>query len=116
VLAADPPRSHRLKIIFLGGSQLGAELCRDNRQRLRPGRLQNLYGSTEVAYATIGTPEELALEPGSVGSPPPGTQVRILDEHGREVPTGTVGRIFVNNGFRLRGLHRWAGPRRSSTA
>jgi fatty-acyl-CoA synthase len=63
----------------------------------------NLYGSTEVAYATIATPEELAIEPGSVGSPPPGADVRILDERGNELPTGTTGRIFVNNGFAFEG-------------
>ncbi|MEA2168185.1 MAG: fatty-acyl-CoA synthase [Solirubrobacteraceae bacterium] len=102
VLAAGPKPSSRLKIIFLGGSQLGAELCRDITAAYGPV-VYNLYGSTEVAYATIATPAELAIEPGSVGSPPPGARVAILDEHGREVPTGTVGRIFVNNGFAFEG-------------
>ncbi|MFL6174789.1 MAG: AMP-binding enzyme, partial [Marmoricola sp.] len=44
-----------------------------------------------------GTPEELAIEPGSVGSPCPGVVVRILDDDGREVPWGVTGRIFVRN-------------------
>ncbi len=92
----------RLKILFCGGSQLGAELCRDLTKAFGPV-VYNLYGSTEVAYATIATPEELAIEPGSVGSPPPGAVVKILDEHGRELPTGTTGRIFVNNGFAFEG-------------
>jgi fatty-acyl-CoA synthase len=92
----------RLKILFCGGSQLGAELCRELTAAFGPV-VYNLYGSTEVAYATIATPEELAIEPGSVGSPPPGAQVRILDDRGREVPTGTTGRIFVNNGFAFEG-------------
>jgi fatty-acyl-CoA synthase len=91
-----------LRILLMGGSQLGAELCRDLLRRFGPV-VYNLYGSTEVAYATIATPEELALEPGSVGSPPPGTRVRILDEQGREVPRGTTGRIFVDNGFAFEG-------------
>ena len=92
----------RLQIVFCGGSQLGAELCREITARF--GQVvYNLYGSTEVAYATIATPDELAIEPGSVGSPPPGAQVKILDENGREVPTGTTGRIFVNNGFAFEG-------------
>ena len=92
----------RLKILFCGGSQLGAELCRELTAAFGPV-VYNLYGSTEVAYATIATPEELAIEPGSVGSPPPGAEVRILDERGKEVPTGTTGRIFVNNGFAFEG-------------
>jgi fatty-acyl-CoA synthase len=92
----------RLQIILCGGSQLGAELCRELTAAFGPV-VYNLYGSTEVAYATIATPEELAIEPGSVGSPPPGADVRILDEHGKELPTGTTGRIFVNNGFAFEG-------------
>ncbi len=92
----------RLKILFCGGSQLGAELCRDLTKAFGPV-VYNLYGSTEVAYATIATPEELAIEPGSVGSPPPGTTVKILDENGRELPIGETGRIFVNNGFAFEG-------------
>ena len=59
--------------------------------------LYNLYGSTEVAWATIATPEELRVAPGTAGTPPRGTTLRILDEHGREVPHGTSGRIFVAN-------------------
>jgi fatty-acyl-CoA synthase len=35
--------------------------------------------------------------PGTAGRPPVGTRVRLLDEQGREVPTGQPGRIFVGN-------------------
>ena len=59
--------------------------------------IYNLYGSTEVAYATVATPEDLRAAPGTAGRPPRGTTVRILDEHGRELPGGEVGRIFVGN-------------------
>ncbi len=105
VLALDDLQQRdfsRLKIMFCGGSQLGAELCRDLTSAFGPV-VYNLYGSTEVAYATIATPEELAIEPGSVGSPPPGAVVEILDENGRKLPTGETGRIFVNNGFAFEG-------------
>ena len=103
VLALDEvPECPKLRILFMGGSQLGAELCRDLTRQFGPV-VYNLYGSTEVAVATIATPAELAIEPGSVGSPPPGHDVRIFDERGRQVPTGTTGRIFVNNGFAFEG-------------
>ncbi len=103
VLALDSvPDCPRLRILFMGGSQLGAELCRDLTKQFGPV-VYNLYGSTEVAVATIATPAELAIEPGSVGSPPPGHDVRIYDEQGRQLPTGKSGRIFVNNGFAFEG-------------
>jgi fatty-acyl-CoA synthase len=63
----------------------------------------NLYGSTEVAYAAIATPADLRAAPGTVGRPPFGTVVKILDENGGEVPTGTTGRIFVGNTIQFEG-------------
>jgi fatty-acyl-CoA synthase len=63
----------------------------------------NLYGSTEVAWATIATPAELRAAPGTAGRPPHGTVVRLLDAEGRPVARGQPGRIFVANGFLFEG-------------
>jgi acyl-CoA synthetase (AMP-forming)/AMP-acid ligase II len=57
----------------------------------------NLYGSTEVAWATIATPEDLRAAPGTAGRPPLGTVVKLLDGDGHEVKSGHGGRIFVAN-------------------
>jgi fatty-acyl-CoA synthase len=57
----------------------------------------NLYGSTEVAWATIATPADLRAAPGTAGKPPLGTTLKIFDEDGRELPRGETGRIFVAN-------------------
>jgi acyl-CoA synthetase (AMP-forming)/AMP-acid ligase II/carbon monoxide dehydrogenase subunit G len=59
--------------------------------------LYNLYGSTEVAWATIATPADLRAAPGTAGKAPRGTVVKIYDEAGNELPTGQTGRIFVGN-------------------
>jgi acyl-CoA synthetase (AMP-forming)/AMP-acid ligase II len=63
----------------------------------------NLYGSNEVAYATVATPEDLRAAPGTAGRPPRGTVVRLYDEAGHEVPRGEVGRIFVGNEMSFEG-------------
>ncbi|MFC9993533.1 acyl-CoA synthetase [Nocardia sp. NPDC127526] len=92
-----------LRIIFVGGSQLGAQLAKEVITTFGPV-LYNLYGSTEVAYATIATPADLALEPGCVGSPVLGCRVEILDENGRRVEEpGVTGRIFVGNTIQFEG-------------
>ena len=65
--------------------------------------LYNLYGSTEVAWATIATPRDLREAPGTVGRPPRGSVVQIYDETGRPVPTGESGRIFVGNDVQFEG-------------
>ena len=59
--------------------------------------IYNFYGSTEVAQASIAMPDELRSAPGTAGRPPRGAIVKILDDDGNEVPTGTTGRIFVAN-------------------
>ena len=65
--------------------------------------LYNLYGSTEVAWATIATPEDLRAAPGTAGRPPRGTVVKLLDEDGHEVAQGETGRIFVGNEMAFEG-------------
>jgi fatty-acyl-CoA synthase len=59
--------------------------------------IYNLYGSTELAAATIATPEDLLDAPGTVGRPFPHTRIAILDDDGQILPQGDVGRIFVGH-------------------
>jgi fatty-acyl-CoA synthase len=65
--------------------------------------LYNLYGSTEVAWATIATPRDLREAPGTAGKPPRGSVVKIYSEDGRPVPEGESGRIFVGNAVAFEG-------------
>ena len=91
----DPkPDLSSLRIVFVSGSQLGAELATRAMKDLGPV-IYNLYGSTEVAFATIARPQDLKKNPATVGPVVRGAKVKILDDHGRELPQGQVGRIFV---------------------
>ena len=85
-----------LRIIFISGSQLGAELARKALKAFGPV-VYNLYGSTEISYATIATPEDLEADPSTVGKVVRGSVVKIFNEQGNEVPKGERGRIFVGN-------------------
>jgi len=91
-----------LRIIFVSGSQLGPELCARAMNTFGPV-IYNLYGSTEVAYATIATPRDLADEPGCVGTVVRGAVVKVFDDDDQEVPVGTTGRIFVGNSVQFEG-------------
>jgi acyl-CoA synthetase (AMP-forming)/AMP-acid ligase II len=105
LLEAEPDRwdTSSLRIVFASGSQLEAELVR-RAQRTIGDKLYNFYGSTEVAWATFATPEDLRAAPGTAGRPPFGTIVRLVDDTGRTVSgAGKVGRIFVGNGFQFDG-------------
>ena len=85
-----------LRIIYLSGSQLGTQLARDALERFGPV-LYNLYGSTEIAYASIATPADLRAEPACVGRVVRGAVVKILGPDGQELPPGETGRIFVGH-------------------
>jgi acyl-CoA synthetase (AMP-forming)/AMP-acid ligase II len=91
-----------LKITSLSGSALPGELAIAWMDRFGDN-VYNLYGSTEVAYATVATPEDLRAAPGTAGRPPRGTVIRLYDESGTEVPQGEVGRIFVGNEMAFEG-------------
>ncbi|MFI6571460.1 AMP-binding protein [Nocardia fluminea] len=96
------PDLSELRIVYVAGSQLGPGLATRARRTLGPV-VYNMYGSTEVAYATIATPDDLACHPDCVGKPVRGVQVRILDEGGRQVPAGETGRVFVGNPYQSQG-------------
>ncbi len=98
----DSFKLRSLRIVSLSGSALPGELAIEWMDRFGD-TVYNLYGSTEVAYATVATPEDLRAAPGTAGRPPHGTKVRIVDEQNREVPRGEVGRIFVGNEMSFEG-------------
>ncbi len=65
--------------------------------------LYNIYGSTECAWATIATPEDLRAAPGTAGMPPLGTEVALFDDADEPVAAGAVGRVFVRNSMLFEG-------------
>ena len=91
-----------LRVIAVSGSALPGALALRVMDRFGDV-LYNLYGSTEVAWATIATPKDLREAPGTAGRPPRGTVVKLLDENGQEVGKGETGRIFVGNEMAMDG-------------
>ncbi|HVF78761.1 MAG TPA: AMP-binding protein, partial [Solirubrobacteraceae bacterium] len=91
-----------LRVIAASGSALPGELATKVLDTFGDV-LYNLYGSTEVAWATIATPEDLRAAPGTAGRPPRGTVVRLYDADEREVAPGETGRIFVGSELAFEG-------------
>ncbi|MFZ1993200.1 MAG: acyl-CoA synthetase [Solirubrobacteraceae bacterium] len=91
-----------LKVIFVSGSALSVDLVKRSMKAFGPV-VYNMYGSTEIAYATIATPRDLREEPGSVGKVVRGVVVKILNDDGEEVKAGDTGRIFVGNSAQFEG-------------
>jgi acyl-CoA synthetase (AMP-forming)/AMP-acid ligase II len=92
-----------LRVTAASGSALPGELANKWMDHFGDN-LYNLYGSTEVAWATIATPEDLRAAPGTAGKPPRGTVVKIVDNEGDdELPPGETGRVFVGNEMAFEG-------------
>nr|WP_235174767.1 acyl-CoA synthetase [Tomitella biformata] len=92
-----------LRIIFAAGSSLSPDLCRRTAE-IFGEVLYNLYGSTEVAVATVATPEDLRVAPGTAGRPPVTCSVVLYDPDDRKITAPNVtGRIFVRSGLSFGG-------------
>ena len=61
--------------------------------------LGEIYGGTEAGIATACSSEEWLAHPGTVGRAVEGSVIKILDEDGKELPTGEIGEIFVGSGI-----------------
>ena len=85
-----------LRHVVLAGAAVPPDLVHAVAPHLPNARICQLWGMTELQaglYTRIGDAVELAAR--SAGRPSPGTQARIADEHGRELPRGAQGELQV---------------------
>ncbi len=67
--------------------------------------IYEFYGATEGG-GSIAKPQDWLTHPGTVGTPWPGADVKVLDDDGNEVPPGTVGTVYLKvmgGDFRYKG-------------
>ncbi|MGV0645759.1 acyl-CoA ligase FadD12 [Mycolicibacterium sp. XJ2546] len=60
--------------------------------------IYNNYNATEAGMIATATPADLRTAPDTAGKAADGTEIRILDESHRELPSNEVGQIFVRSG------------------
>jgi acyl-CoA synthetase (AMP-forming)/AMP-acid ligase II len=70
-------------------------------EKLGPGLLE-LYGLTEGVGTTL-KPEDMEEKTGSVGTPIGSTDMRIIDDEGRELPVGEIGEIVGYSPIMMKG-------------
>jgi acyl-CoA synthetase (AMP-forming)/AMP-acid ligase II/uncharacterized membrane protein len=85
-----------LRAVCASGSALAGDLAIKWMDEFGDN-LYNMYGSTEVAAATLATPKDMRRAPGTAGKPARGSIIHLYDDNGREVLQGQTGRIFVGN-------------------
>ncbi len=93
---------HAPRIVTSSGNVLSGDLSLDWMDRFGD-RLFNLYGSTETGMGTIARPLDMRIAPGTVGRPPKGVTLSILDEDGMPLPPGQTGAIFLSSTMQFAG-------------
>jgi malonyl-CoA/methylmalonyl-CoA synthetase len=93
-----------LRLITSGSAKLPEQLgCR--LQALSGQYPLERYGMTEVGIV-IGNPLHGGRKPGSCGRPLPNSEIRIVDEQGRDVAAGQSGEIRIRGGSVFQGYDR----------
>jgi 2-aminobenzoate-CoA ligase len=57
-------------------------------------KIMDGIGATEMLHIFIGSPQD-DVRPGATGKPVAGYEARVVDDDGRELPPGTIGRLAV---------------------
>ncbi|MFM9558270.1 amino acid adenylation domain-containing protein [Streptomyces caniscabiei] len=91
---ADTAALGGLRQLLLGGERLDADLARRLAEHLR-GTIRNMYGPTETTVWSTTDLVEPSEATVTIGRPVVGTVVRVLDPHGREVPAGVPGELYI---------------------
>ncbi|MCS6926254.1 MAG: benzoate-CoA ligase family protein [Candidatus Binatia bacterium] len=85
-----------LRLCVSAGEPLPAELFHRWRERFGVEILDGI-GTTEALHIFLSN-RAGQVRPGSSGTPVPGYEVRVVDEHGQEVPQGEIGDLLVKGG------------------
>ncbi|WP_281301278.1 MULTISPECIES: long-chain fatty acid--CoA ligase [unclassified Iodidimonas] len=96
----NPPRN--LRWCFSGAAPL-TQSTRKRWEDLTGSRIYEGYGLTEGTCIVTSSPLDDRARPGTVGIPIPGTEIKIIDDDGKEQPTGQPGEVLVRGPQVMRG-------------
>jgi long-chain acyl-CoA synthetase len=102
-----------LRYVSSGGAPLAPEVEEEFCLRVPSASIRQGYGLTETA-ALVSTNPTGREKRGSVGIPVPGTELRILDDRGRELPAGESGEIVCRSPGVMGGY--WRSPEATAQA
>jgi long-chain acyl-CoA synthetase len=95
----------RLRECVSGGASLPVELLRGFEEAFGCVILEG-YGLSETSPVASFNRSERDRRPGSIGTPVDGVEMQVVDDDGREVPTGEVGEIVIRGHNVMKGYWR----------
>jgi long-chain acyl-CoA synthetase len=94
-----------MKICVTGGAPMPADFIPVFEQKLRT-RIFEGYGLTEASpVCSVNRPDAIA-KPGSIGTPLPGIDIKIVDDTGRELPRNETGEVVVRGDNVMQGYYK----------
>jgi acyl-CoA synthetase (AMP-forming)/AMP-acid ligase II len=94
-----------LTYVGITGGHLTPPLAKEVMDRLSP-HVYEAYASTDCGQIAILKPEDRALHSDTVGQTIWAVLIKILDDHGRELPAGEPGEICLRSPMAIQGYYR----------
>lgn len=83
-----------LETVGSGSAALAVSLRHKFKERFG-AEVRDAYGLSEASPGVASQRNNMPIKEGSVGVPMPGVNIKIVDEHGQELPVGEVGELLV---------------------
>ncbi len=97
-IEADPGKFRNLRLAVVTGEAFPIEIKRRLLQALPHLKLYSFFAMTEIGAVTSLGPDEQLAKGASSGRVNPGLELKLIDNHGADVPEGGVGEIIVRSG------------------
>ncbi|KFK94430.1 MULTISPECIES: long-chain-fatty-acid--CoA ligase FadD [unclassified Serratia (in: enterobacteria)] len=81
--------------LSVGGGMSVQKAVAERWEKLTGKHLLEGYGLTECSPLVSGNPHNLKHYSGSIGLPVPSTDIRLVDDEGKDVPAGKAGELWV---------------------
>jgi long-chain acyl-CoA synthetase len=102
-----------LRLCVSGGSAMPVEVLRAFEEAFGCTILEG-YGLSETSPVASFNQLHAERKPGSIGTPIPGVEMRVVDDDGRDVASGDVGEIAIRGENVMKGY--WGKPEETATA
>jgi acetyl-CoA synthetase len=96
----EPRKKYSLGVrsIMSAGESVGVTVIEWAREELGV-TINEMFGQTEINYVVGNCQSAWPVKPGSIGRPYPGHRVAVIDDQGRELPTGELGEVAIHREF-----------------
>jgi O-succinylbenzoate-CoA ligase len=96
------PDTRSVRFAVCGAAPASVELLEKFERRYGIGLIEG-YGLSEGSCASTGNPLNGRRKPGTVGTPLPGQEIRIVDTAGNTLPDGEIGEVIIKGPNVMRG-------------